>query len=127
VPPYSAYSICKLVAEGCVIYWTVNTDLSPIEINFEFLIPSIKVWSVESLTSEYTYRPAHLHQVSCVCSHPQDGSSVFASCSLDGMGLIWDTRKAKPATGRRIVCMNTVYGLGHVCPSEQAFILSSLA
>ncbi|PNF41240.1 hypothetical protein B7P43_G01506 [Cryptotermes secundus] len=58
---------------------------------------NIKVWSVESLTSECTYRPAHLHQVSSVCTHPQDGSSVFASCSLDGMALIWDTRNAKPA------------------------------
>ncbi|KDR20539.1 methylosome protein 50-like [Zootermopsis nevadensis] len=58
---------------------------------------NIKVWSVESLTSEHTYRPAHLHQVSCVCAHPQDGSSIFASCSLDGMAFIWDTRNAKPA------------------------------
>jgi WD40 repeat protein len=72
------------------------------------------------LTSEYTYRPAHVHQVSSVCSHPQDGNSVFASCSLDGMALIWDTRNAKPAQGRRIACIN---GLGHICPSEQAFVL----
>lgn len=58
---------------------------------------NIKVWDVESLTSEHTYRPAHLNQVSCVCACPQDGSSVFASCSFDGMAVIWDTRNAKPA------------------------------
>ncbi|XP_069686307.1 methylosome protein WDR77-like [Periplaneta americana] len=58
---------------------------------------TIKVWSVESLVAEHTYRPAHLHQVSSVCTHPQDGHSLFASCSLDGMVLIWDTRNVKPA------------------------------
>lgn len=67
------------------------------------LISSIKVWNAESLTSEHTYRPAHLQQVSCVCAHPQDGSSLFASCSLDGTAIVWDTRNAKPAKGMVIV------------------------
>ncbi|PSN33289.1 hypothetical protein C0J52_20686 [Blattella germanica] len=58
---------------------------------------NIKVWSIESLMSEHTYRPAHLHQVTCVCAQPEGGNSIFASGSYDGSALIWDTRNPKPA------------------------------
>ncbi|KAJ9587386.1 hypothetical protein L9F63_019087 [Diploptera punctata] len=58
---------------------------------------NIKVWSIESLISEHTYRPAHLLQVTSVCANPHDRNNVFASCSLDGMALMWDIRTPKPA------------------------------
>ncbi|KAL1456950.1 hypothetical protein WDU94_001633 [Cyamophila willieti] len=59
----------------------------------------IKVWDVSSnkdLQSEHTYRPAHKDHVTSVAMK-QEGSTVFASCSLDGAALLWDTRMPKPA------------------------------
>jgi WD40 repeat protein len=47
-----------------------------------------------------------------VCSHPQDGSSIFASCSHDGMAVIWDTRNAKPARGMIIIYKNICIFVG---------------
>ncbi|KAK7869381.1 hypothetical protein R5R35_000689 [Gryllus longicercus] len=58
----------------------------------------IKVWDVESLVAEHTYRPAHSNQVTSVATQPTDGSEVFASCSLDGKSLLWDSRNPKPAS-----------------------------
>lgn len=58
----------------------------------------IKVWDVDGLVAHHTYRPAHSNQVSCVATQPVDGSEVFASCSLDGLALLWDSRNPKPAS-----------------------------
>uniref|UniRef100_A0A8D8WRK0 Methylosome protein 50 n=1 Tax=Cacopsylla melanoneura TaxID=428564 RepID=A0A8D8WRK0_9HEMI len=62
----------------------------------------IKVWDVSSnkdLLSEHTYRPAHKDHVTSVAMKQEssEGSTVFASCSLDGAALLWDTRMPKPA------------------------------
>ncbi|XP_067004033.2 methylosome protein WDR77 [Anabrus simplex] len=59
---------------------------------------NIKVWDVETLVAEHTYRPAHLHIVTDVAVRPNDEGSVFASCSLDGTAVLWDTRNTKPAS-----------------------------
>ncbi|KAI5735757.1 hypothetical protein M8J77_022240 [Diaphorina citri] len=61
----------------------------------------IKVWDVSSdkdLMSEHTYRPAHKDHVTNVAmKHESSGGNIFASCSLDGAALLWDTRMTKPA------------------------------
>ncbi|XP_046390935.1 methylosome protein 50-like [Ischnura elegans] len=59
----------------------------------------IKIWDVEALVSEHTYRPAHSHQVVKVSAAPKGSNSegLFASCSLDGTALIWDPRQPRPA------------------------------
>lgn len=51
------------------------------------------------------YTPAHNDIVACVDSKPTD-ESVFASASLDGEALIWDTRNEKPATSKLFVDLN---------------------
>ncbi|XP_075229780.1 methylosome protein WDR77-like [Lycorma delicatula] len=57
----------------------------------------IKVWDVEGLVTHYTFRPAHIHHVTSV-EYSSNSNSIFASCSLDGFALMWDTRLDKPAT-----------------------------
>lgn len=50
--------------------------------------------------SEQNYRLAHCDHVTCVAFRPQDTNHTFASCSLDGAVLLWDSRQPKPATGK---------------------------
>ncbi|XP_071446733.1 methylosome protein WDR77-like isoform X2 [Hetaerina americana] len=59
----------------------------------------IKIWDIEALVTEHTYRPAHSHQVVSLCEAPKGSNSegLFASCSLDGTALIWDPRQPRPA------------------------------
>lgn len=57
----------------------------------------IKVWNIDELITEHTYRPAHCDHVTSVAFCPDSTNCVFASCSLDGCLLLWDIRQSKPA------------------------------
>ncbi|XP_077984933.1 methylosome protein WDR77-like [Glandiceps talaboti] len=57
---------------------------------------SVKVWNLESQTSVSTYR-VHLDTVWCV-TWSNSNNDTFLSCSQDGSSILWDTRKAKPAS-----------------------------
>ncbi|XP_046997141.1 methylosome protein 50-like [Schistocerca americana] len=58
---------------------------------------SVKVWDIEALAPEHTYRPAHAHHVTSVTTSPMD-RCLLASTSLDGTALLWDTRKSQPSS-----------------------------
>ncbi|XP_049779590.1 methylosome protein 50-like [Schistocerca cancellata] len=58
---------------------------------------SIKVWDIETLPPEHTYRPAHAHHVTSVTISRMD-RCLLASTSLDGTALLWDTRKSQPSS-----------------------------
>lgn len=58
---------------------------------------SIKVWDIEAVAPEHTYRPAHTHHVTSVTTSPLD-RCLLASTSLDGTSLLWDTRKSQPSS-----------------------------
>lgn len=65
----------------------------------------IKVWDVsESLSTLFTYRPAHSKMVTDVAYSP-NSDTVFASCSHDGSAVLWDTRQiTKPALALKREC-----------------------
>jgi len=57
----------------------------------------IKVWDIQELVPSYTFPNAHSNFVTSV-AYSSNNSAVFASCGLDGVALLWDTRQPKPAT-----------------------------
>lgn len=57
----------------------------------------VRLWDLETMTPLRTYSGAHQHWVTGVSCHPGHHSR-FATCSLDGFVLLWDTRDSKPAT-----------------------------
>uniref|UniRef100_UPI00358DF933 methylosome protein WDR77 n=1 Tax=Myxine glutinosa TaxID=7769 RepID=UPI00358DF933 len=57
---------------------------------------SIKVWDKNEFKVISTYR-GHVAGVGCVSCAPKD-QHLFLSCAQDGRVLLWDTRKAKPAS-----------------------------
>ncbi|KAK9500455.1 hypothetical protein O3M35_001714 [Rhynocoris fuscipes] len=60
---------------------------------------AINVWDNESLVSEFKYSPAHTRTVTDVVACKEENSIfLFASSSLDGSALLWDTRMNKAAS-----------------------------
>uniref|UniRef100_A0A8C4NES2 Methylosome protein WDR77 n=1 Tax=Eptatretus burgeri TaxID=7764 RepID=A0A8C4NES2_EPTBU len=57
---------------------------------------SIKVWDKNEFKVIASYQ-GHVAGVECVSCAPKD-QHLFLSCAQDGRVLLWDTRKAKPAT-----------------------------
>ncbi|XP_011879747.1 PREDICTED: methylosome protein 50 isoform X2 [Vollenhovia emeryi] len=57
----------------------------------------LKIWDTEDLIASYSYNLAHLDIVTSTDVKPMC-SSTFVSASLDGESLLWDIRRAKPAS-----------------------------
>lgn len=57
---------------------------------------SIKVWNLEELVAEHSYK-AHWDAVLSAVWHPEN-PNLFISCSKDGRLLLWDLRNSKPAS-----------------------------
>lgn len=55
------------------------------------------MWDVEDLIATYSYSFAHLDIITDTDVKPMC-SSVFVSVSLDSESLLWDIRRAKPAS-----------------------------
>uniref|UniRef100_A0A8C4N2Y4 Methylosome protein WDR77 n=1 Tax=Eptatretus burgeri TaxID=7764 RepID=A0A8C4N2Y4_EPTBU len=68
---------------------------------------SIKVWDKNEFKVIASYQ-GHVAGVECVSCAPKD-QHLFLSCAQDGRVLLWDTRKAKPATAigemNQVSCM----------------------
>ena len=58
---------------------------------------SVCVYNCGRQQREQLYRPAHSQPVVSVSCHPTE-TAVFATASLDGSVLLWDTRQQKPAS-----------------------------
>uniref|UniRef100_A0A1B6DLS7 Uncharacterized protein n=2 Tax=Clastoptera arizonana TaxID=38151 RepID=A0A1B6DLS7_9HEMI len=58
----------------------------------------IKIWNTEDLLIKNNYQLAHCHHVTNLAFRPQDSNYTFASSSLDGTVLLWDSRQFEPAT-----------------------------
>ncbi|KYQ50976.1 Methylosome protein 50 [Trachymyrmex zeteki] len=57
----------------------------------------LKMWDVEDLIATYSYSFAHLDIITGTDVKPMC-SSIFVSVSLDSESLLWDIRRAKPAS-----------------------------
>lgn len=81
----------------------------------------IKLWNIDDLITEHTYRPAHCDHVTNVAFRPDSTDCVFASCSLDGCLLLWDIRQPRPAT---VLLETPVEGLSAVVwqPGQENFL-----
>lgn len=55
------------------------------------------MWDVEDLIATYSYSFAHLDIITGTDVKPMC-SSIFVSVSLDSESLLWDIRRAKPAS-----------------------------